>query len=111
MADKRIRCTVTRYSVVDDRLVETTTEEETGYAIEPSRSTTYRVVHGERTDLPRDERLWLYLNNSEASGPVEQLLEQARRGQGWPAQAGAPPVKVECQARSRKELCCAGPCE
>jgi hypothetical protein len=27
MTENRIRCTVTRYSVVDDRLVETTTEE------------------------------------------------------------------------------------
>jgi hypothetical protein len=87
VTENRIRCTVTRYSVVDDRLVETTTEETTGYHVQP--------LDG-----------YLYLRNSAASARVSDLLAQAQRGQlerpgrhgGWSAQAGTPPVKVECQA-------------
>jgi hypothetical protein len=93
VTENRIRCTVTRYSVVDDRLVETTTEETTGYHVQP--------LDG-----------YLYLRNSAASARVSDLLAQAQRGQGWSAQAGTPPVKTECQAeRWGLYACCPGGCE
>lgn len=99
MTENRIRCTVTRYSVVDDRLVETTTEEETSYEIR-------RVLADQQW------RDYLYLRNSAASANVEDLRELVRFDRGWSAQAGTPPVKVECQAeRWGRYACCPGGCE
>jgi hypothetical protein len=96
VTENRIRCTVTRYSVVGDRLVETTTEEETGYEV---------VTNG------ADER-WLYLGNCAASARLEDLRDAIERYGGWSAQAGTPPVKVECQAERRGRCaCCPGGCE
>jgi hypothetical protein len=103
MTEKRIRCVVTRYSVVDDHLVETTAEEETGFHVAES-ATPLQALYAPGT--------YLYLHNSEASALVGVLLEAARRGEGWDAQAGTPPVRVECQAeRWGRYTCCPGACE
>lgn len=69
-----ITCTVTRYAVVNGRLVETTADEQTSY----------RINDG-----------WLYLGNSQASVRVESAREMAREEQEWCAQSGTPPVCVD----------------
>lgn len=88
---QRLRCTVTSYRVIDGELWEGVEETNTGF----------RIREG-----------WLYLGNSAASAPVDDLLDGAREGRGWSAQAGTPPVKVECQAdRWGRYACCPGGCE
>ena len=74
MSAQRIRCTVTRYRVLEDAL--------------------HQDVRVEHTDFHVSDG-WLYLHNSSASAPVENLLADARAGRGWTAQAGTPPVFVE----------------
>lgn len=74
MTNHRLRCTVTRYDIIDGALREKTSKETTGYRI---------------------ERGWLYLNNSAASAWLSDVLREARAGQGWSAQSGTPPVFLE----------------
>lgn len=74
----RIRCMVTYYSVDRQQpggeLISSTREEHVGFHVEND---------------------WLYLHNSEASAPVEDLLRNAcEEDRGWLAQAGTAPVYV-----------------
>jgi len=87
-----LRCTVTHYRVdygpdphpLGGELRETVREETTGYHVRDALS-------GDP-----DKRVpYLYLHNSSASAPLVNLLAAAHEGQGWPAQAGTPPVFVD----------------
>lgn len=69
-----IECEVTRYAVVDDRLVETTELEQTSVHVNDG---------------------WLSLGNSSASALVDRLPILVDKYGFWLAQAGTAPVKVE----------------
>lgn len=75
-----LRCRSTYYRVEDNKLAETTREETTGYLIRK----------GGRNHEP-----YIYLHNSAASAPVNDLIAGAHKGGGWMAQVGHPPAYVE----------------
>lgn len=98
MGELRIRCTVTRYLVIfpEDEpngvLRQHVREETTSARVEHGQSV--KIIDGWPRVLNRPPA-YLYLDNSEASAPLADLLAAAREGRGWDAQAGTPPVYVE----------------
>lgn len=80
MSPHLLRCITTYYNIRNNALHETTREERTGYTLRKGG---------------RNHELYLYLDNCSASAPLVSLLEGARKGKGWLAQAGAPPVRVD----------------
>jgi len=72
-----IRCSVTRYSLIENVLRESTSVEETSYVIEQ---------HGGED--------YILLGNCAGSAPVNRLIEDAKADRDWCADAGSAPVYV-----------------